>query len=450
MIHTIIKYINGNGLLCESDKVVVGFSGGADSAVLLYILNKLGYHCIAAHCNFHLRGDESNRDAKFSETFAKNLNIKFLQKEFDTLAFAKEQKISLEMAARDLRYRWFEEIRLSENAVAIAVAHHSDDSIETMLLNLIRGTGIRGLTGIHSHNGLIIRPLLCVSKAEILRYAQTEKIAYITDSTNFQDEFTRNKIRRQLLPLLETLNPSVKASLQATMNNLSETAKIYEAHIETARKIVFDEKKGKINIPLLKTFPSPKTVLFEILNGFGFSRDIVAAIYDSIDSQSGKTFYAPAMRLVKNRNAFLLSPLKTENNNEYLIEENCNNIDTPLKMTVSCVDYDNSLIISKENNVATLDRNKLQFPLVLRRWRAGDKFIPFGMNGFQKLSDFFNNNKISLPEKEEIWVLQSAEDIVWIVNHRIDNRFKIEKSTTKTVILETIKQLNEIGGCKYS
>jgi tRNA(Ile)-lysidine synthase len=441
MLQIIKRYIKKNSLLNTDEKIVVGLSGGSDSVVLLSILNDLGYKCLAAHCNFPLRATESDRDEKFAAKFAASLKIPFFKQDFDTRAVAKERRISIEMAARDLRYEWFEELRKNENASVIAVAHHQDDSLETMLLNLIRGTGIKGLTGIKPRNGQLIRPLLCVSKADILQYAKNEKLSFIDDSSNSLPEFTRNKIRLQVLPLLKTLNPSVNEALVQTMYNLNETAKIYEAQIEKGKKIVFDEESGCINIPLLKTFPSPETLLYELLKDFGFGKEVVFDIHKAVDGQPGKTFYSSTHRLVKDRDVFLLAPLGNENEKEkiYLIQANEEGfIELPFGMEVTCTD---KFTIQFQKHTAYLDKDKLRFPLLLRKWEPGDKFIPLGMKGFQKLSDFFTNRKISKPQKERIWVLLSGEDIVWVVNYRIDDRFKIDLHTKNAYIIRILSAI---------
>jgi len=442
MLQTVKNYIGKNNLLQLGDKIIVGLSGGVDSVVLLSVLHDLGYECLAAHCNFHLRTEESARDEQSAAGFAVSLPVPFFKKDFDTKAVAKERGISIEMAARDLRYEWFEELRKNENAGTIAVAHHQDDSIETMLLNLIRGTGIRGLTGIKPRNGFVVRPLLCVSKAEILQYAQTNSLSYVNDSSNSLPEFTRNKIRLQVLPLLKTLNPSINDALNQTMYNLNEAVKIYDDEVEKFKKSVYDEKSGSIDILLLKTFSSPETLLFELLKDFGFGKEVVSEIYKAIDSQSGKEFYSPTHRLVKDREVFLLLPVEEKNAEEttYLIQpDDVGILEIPFRMEISYYQGDSaSKISSYVRSVAYLDRDKLHFPLVLRKWRPGDKFIPFGMKGFQKLSDFFNNNKISKPEKEKIWLLLSGEDIVWVVNHRIDNRFRINEDTKNVCVIRLV------------
>jgi tRNA(Ile)-lysidine synthase len=438
MKQKIKKYIEKERLLNDGDKVIVGFSGGADSVVLLYILHSLDFECIAAHCNFHLRDKESERDEQFAAAFAASLSVSFVKQDFDTAAIAKERGVSIEMAARDLRYEWFEELRKQHNANAVAVAHHQDDSIETLLLNLIRGTGIKGLTGIKPQAGNIIRPLLCVSKQDILQFASAKKMDFVTDSSNLQNEFTRNKIRLQLIPLLETINPSVREALLQTIYNLNEAAKIYDAEIGKAALSVFNKEKSSIDIALLKTFPSPEAVLFDLLKDYGFGKEVVLDINRAIDSHSGKIFYSDKYRLIKDRTEFLLTPREKETEEQYLINTGESFLAFPFRMEWVYRENKSDFTIDKNKRVASLDLDKLQFPLILRKWRVGDKFIPFGMNSFQKLSDFFNNNKFSKIEKENTWLLVSENEIVWIINHRIDNRFKVTKNTK---MLLTIKLL---------
>lgn len=436
MRRIINNYIDRQGLLKPEDKIIVGLSGGADSVVLLYILHKLGYSCLAAHCNFHLRGDESDRDERFAAGFAASFNLPFFKKDFDTRTVAKERGISIEMAARDLRYQWFAELKENQGADAVAVAHHRDDSIETLLLNLIRGTGIKGLTGIQPRAGCIVRPLLCVSKKEILQYARAENLPFITDSSNGQEDIIRNRIRLQVIPLLETINPSVRDAIIQTMDNLNETAKIYEAETEKAIQTIYN--KGRISIPLLKTFPSSESVLFELLKNYGFGKEVIREIHAAMDSQPGKMFYAPEYYVVKNRDEFLVSPILREKEKEYLIQADETCREFPLRMEISLSINDVNAGFDKSPTTACLDYDKLQFPLTLRKWKIGDKFIPLGMKSFQKLSDFFTNRKFSIVQKEETWILTSGKEIVWIVNYRIDERFKVDITTKTRYIIKLL------------
>jgi tRNA(Ile)-lysidine synthase len=428
MIQKVGKYIEEHGLLdYPSSKIIVGLSGGADSVVLLYILRQLGYQCVAAHCNFHLRGEESQRDEKSAGDFAASFNIPFFKQDFDTESVAQEKGISIEMAARDLRYEWFEQLRKEENAATIAVAHHRDDSVETMLLNLIRGTGIKGLTGIKPKNGTVIRPLLCLSKKEILLFATEKKLPYILDSSNLQDEYTRNKIRLSVLPLLRSINPSIETSLLRTMENLNEVEKIYDYFIEESEANVFNPEKGTIDIAGLQTLPSPESVLFELLKKYGFGRDCIQDIARVPQRQSGKEFHSPEYTLLKDRKQFFLLPREQKS------EKNVYWID---RQDLIFEDFHKNFEIIKDKNFAYFDADKLQFPLQVRKWEKGDKFIPFGMNGFQKLSDYFNNHKFSKPEKENTRLLCSGNDIIWIIGHRTDDRYKVNQETKKVCILK--------------
>jgi tRNA(Ile)-lysidine synthetase, N-terminal domain/tRNA(Ile)-lysidine synthetase, C-terminal domain len=426
-------------------RVVVGFSGGADSVVLLYIMNHLGYDCLATHCNFHLRGDESKRDELFAREFASSAGIPFIKQDFDTHRVASERNISIEMAARDLRYAWFEALREEHQADAVAVAHHQDDSIETLLLNLIRGTGIAGLTGIKPRNKHIVRPLLCINRAEIEQYAQDKGLAYVVDSTNLEDEYTRNRIRHQLIPLFETFNPSAREALLQTMSNMNEAAKIYYFHIEEAKKTVYNKEQGTIDIARLTALPSPEAVLFELLSEYGFNKESVASILQSLDGTSGKEFYSHQYRLIKDRDTLILTPLPEATHSEYSIAEDDTELTVPIHIKIEYLPNTPDLAIKKDPAYAYLDAGKLTFPLTLRRWKSGDRFVPFGMKGSQKLSDYFSNNKFSLAEKENTWLLCSGDDIVWIVGHRISEQHKITKQTKRVVQLSVNINIGSIN-----
>jgi len=438
MLQTVKRYIEKNKLLNDGGKIIVGFSGGADSVALLHILHKLDYDCIAVHCNFRLRGDESERDEQFAAGFAASMGLPFITQSFNTANIAKERGISVEMAARDLRYQLFAELRKKHQADAIAVAHHRDDSIETLLLNLIRGTGIKGLTGIQPKAGYLIRPLLCVSKEEILQYVREKNLPFVIDSSNEEDKLIRNKIRLQVIPLLEAINPSVRDAIVQTTDNLNEAYKIYEAEIENSILKIYNKEKGSISIPMLKTFPSPESLLFELLKKFGFGKEVVREIYSAIDGLSGKTFYAPEYYVLKNRDEFLLLPVTQEEHREYLIRETDTLSEIPFRMEISLLKNETFGNIEKTAHTACLDFDKLQFPLVLRKRKTGDRFIPLGMKSFQKVSDFFTNRKFSKIEKEKTWILTSGNEIVWIVNYRIDERFKADKSTKNRYILKLL------------
>ena len=445
MIHKVQTYIETNHLLTLDKPVIVGFSGGGDSVSLLYILNRLGYRCVAAHCNFHLRGSESDHDEDFCRNFAKENNLLFEKVDFDTKSFAAEQHISIEMAARELRYNWFEVLREKYDAQAIAVAHHRDDSNETILLNLMRGTGIRGLCGIRKKNGFIIRPLLCTGKEDLVRFLKENNLPFITDSSNLSDEYTRNFIRLRLIPLMEEINPSVGLALSRSAEHLSDTENIYLQTIEQVKKTLLqktDNNEFRISINEIINQPAPKTILYELINTFGFTRETSDDIFRSINSESGKVFEAThsCYKIIKDRD-FLIIFKQHENLQEiFKVEENNADCDIlPIEISISKVKIDNSFVIDKSPNIATFDYDKIKFPLTLRKWQHGDWFIPFGMNGRKKLSDYFSDNKFSIPEKEKTWILCSGEDIIWILGKRTDNRYCINnnsKYALKIIFLE--------------
>lgn len=436
MIDRVQKFIQSEKLLPHNAKVIVGLSGGMDSMVLLDLLVLLEYRCIAAHCNFHLRGAESDRDADFVRKWCKNTDIPFTSIDFDTTGYAEDRKISIEMAARELRYEWFEILRKQYEADAIAVAHHRDDSVETVLLNLIRGTGIKGLSGISPRNGYVVRPLLTVSRSEIEDYIIERELPYVTDSTNDQDIYLRNYLRLNVIPKLEVVNPSVKESIIRTSKNISEAEKIYSESIREYIDVVFIN--DKINIPMLKKTASPQSVLFELLSPLGFTSSTIEDIFQSMDSIPGKVFLSDRYRVIKDRSDFILEKITSDiiSDEHYLIEEESKEITFPVRFNLR--KEKTPVKIEKKKNILYADADKLKFPLIMRRWKAGDWFIPFGMNGKKKLSDYFTDRKFSLKDKKEAWVILSGENIVWIVNERSDNRYKITDESKNIFIIEYV------------
>ena len=429
MLQKISTYIEKHKLLRTGDTVIVGLSGGADSVALLYCLTQLHYACIAAHCNFHLRGDESDRDEVFARQIADTLSIPYYNRDFDTIGYAEQHHLSVEMAARELRYKWFEALRVDCNAQAIAVAHHRDDSVETVLLNLIRGTGIRGLTGIRPKRDSIVRPFLETTRQEILDWLNLQGITYRTDSSNLSDEYTRNYIRLHILPMMETLNPSAKQAIARSADHLSAVEAIYTDFIETERQRLMDDRQ-RIRIPDLLQSVAPQTVLYELLRPFGFTRLIVESVLNSLSGESGKVFYAPdsGYQLVKDRDFLLLTKKQTREETVYTIHAN-DSIETPIRLKTQKTEKTKDFQINKSKTVALFDFDKLTFPLTLRTWRKGDWFVPFGMKGRKKLSDYFSDRKFDRNRKDHTWLLCSGLDIIWIVGERTDERYKVNTST---------------------
>lgn len=436
MKEQIQQYIIQHQLLSGEKPVVVGISGGADSVALLHILVSLGYKCIAAHCNFNLRGDESFRDEQFTIDFTKRLQVPLCKISFETNKYAQENRLSVEMAARELRYRWFEELLNTYDADAVAVAHHRDDSVETLLINLTRGSGITGLTGIKPKNGNVVRPLLCVSREDIYAYIENNGLEYVTDSSNSSDIYTRNFIRLKVIPLLEEINPSVKASLARTANHLYDASLIYNHSIEEARRVII--QNNRLSISALLSFPAPATILYEMLKPYGFSRTVCESIFTVLDKDSGKIFYSSTHRLLKDRSDLLIDVLSGEDNRAYLINLEDDNVDLPVELKPEIVVIKEDYQIEKDRKFAYFDFDKLSFPLVLRHWQEGDWFVPFGMKGKKKVSDYFSDKKFSLFDKEKTWLLCSGQDVIWIVGERTDNRYRIEKTTKRVLKLKFI------------
>lgn len=433
MVHRIGKYIVKNMLLSPGSKVLVALSGGADSVALLVVLMKLGYRCEAMHCNFHLRGEESNRDELFVTELCARHNVPLHTVHFDTTAYAKKQGISIEMAARELRYAAFEERRAKIGAEAIAVAHHRDDSAETLLLNLLRGTGIKGLCGIQPKNGYIVRPLLCVGRADIIDYLKWRNETFVTDSTNLTNDYTRNKIRLDIIPRLAEINPSVIESLAATANRLRETEQIYNKAIKEATSRVMSG--NTINISALKKETAPQTLLHEILSPLGFNRTHVANISEAIESEGCREVTNREWRIIKERDTLLIVP--NEEQEEYILTlpaEGC--IDTGRgTLIIERLSFDGN--IPKESNRAMLDTSKLKKPLTLRSVRKGDRFAPFGMRGTKLVSDYLTDRKKSIIDKRQQLVVTDATGaIVWLVDERPAAPYCVKSSTKEVVLLE--------------
>ena len=439
MITQVKEYIAHHKLFSKQSKIAIGLSGGPDSMVLIDVLMQLGYNCIAAHCNFHLRDDYSNRDAAFVAKWCKENDIPLFTIDFDTIEYATTNNISIEMAARELRYNWFEELRVQQGADVVGVGHHQDDSVETILINLIRGTGIKGLTGIPVENRHIVRPLLSVSRQQIMDYCSDNDLPYVIDHTNEEELYTRNILRLNVLPTLERINPSVKKSIVTTANNLKEAEKIYDGYIGSVIQSVFEG--NKIDIEKLKNTYSPQSVLFEILSPMGFTPSVIEDVSNNLDSISGKMYYADDYRLLKDRDYLVVSDIAKEgvDDSEYLVYANRADENIPFDLTINSEAYTSNFKIQKNKAVLQCDFDKLTFPLTLRKWEKGDWFVPFGMKGRKKLSDFFSNNKLSLFEKEETWVLLSDNKIVWIVDRRADDRFRITDDTKTVYIVSLCK-----------
>ena len=417
------KFIDQKSLFERCDKVLVALSGGADSVAVLRVLHALGYQCECAHCNFHLRGEESNRDEAFVQQLCQKFDIPLHVTHFDTTDYAHTKRISIEMAARELRYQWFEPLRQSIGASVIAVAHHRDDSVETFLLNLIRGTGINGLKGIAPKNGYVVRPLLQESRENILDYLQHLNQEYVTDSTNLQDEYMRNKIRLNLLPLMKELNPSVSESIAATTERLADAALIYNKEREMAIQRVMKGEKV-ISISALLDETAPSSLLFELLHPYGFNSSQIKDIYQSLFGQSGRRFHSSQWEVLRDRDSLILHSFSGEETDH-----------VPPTLTYETVDITPEFIILRDKHIACLDADKVTLPLTVRKWQAGDKFTPLGMKGKKNVSDYLTDRKFTLFQKEHQYVACQGDKIVWLIGERIDNAYRIDTDSKRALIV---------------
>lgn len=433
-------FIYTNRLISGNDTVLVALSGGADSVCLLRVLIALGFRCVAMHCNFHLRGDESDRDQKFVEQLCYSLGVELLITHFDTKGYASDNKISIEMAARRLRYDWFESCREKFSPAIIAVAHHKDDSVETFLLNLMRGTGIKGLKGISPKNVFIVRPLLCASRKEIITYLEKISQNYVIDSTNLISEYKRNKVRLELIPLMETINPSVKDAIITTSEHLRQASEIYwEAVSERISRVIDNDR---ICIPRLLKETSPQTILFEILSPYGFNSRQISDIFLNINGISGKVYYSSTKKLLRDRDVFIISDIEEKNEDKEQVYDFFNTVAYLPGMTISYVieDFIDGYVIDKACCYGYIDIDKIPDRyLYVRRWREGDRFVPFGMRGNKNISDFLTDLKMNKNEKDNVFVVCSGSEILWVAGLRGDNRYRIDKSTRRVLKLTLSK-----------
>lgn len=435
MLEKLKNNIAHEQLLTSTDRLVLAVSGGCDSMVMLDLFRQMEHDFVVAHCNFKLRGAESDGDETFLRDYCGEHGIELFVQTFETREYAVQEGISIEMAARELRYQWFYELLDSLQYNYLLTAHHQDDLVETMLINLSRGTGIRGLSGIHPRKGRLVRPLLFASRNDLVAYANEKQVPYREDSSNKEFVHQRNLIRHQVLPLLETINPAFKVNAAKTAAILKETELVFNARIAEEQS-QFLSREGKhcfLAVDYLKASSYPETLLFETLKPFGFTADLVQEINQALYAEPGKVFYSITHRLVKDRSNFILTPREEESLSRYYIEKDCVEIATPIKLSLQQLTNDSSFQFSKNRLIADLDMDCLEFPLVLKKWEQGEYFQPLGMTGFKKLSDFFIDQKFSIPEKENSWILYSGGKVAWVVGHRMDNRFKITPETQSVI-----------------
>lgn len=442
MLDQFKAYINRYNLIAEGEKVILALSGGIDSMVLAYLLLKTKVQFVAAHCNFHLRGEESDGDEKFVRDFCEKNGIQCFVKHFETEKFAKERGLSIEMAARDLRYAWFEELRQQLGYDKIAVAHHADDQAETFFINLLRGAGLRGLKGMLPQNGVIIRPLLWASREQIRQYAVENQIVWREDHTNAESVYLRNKIRNQLLPVFDELQPEARQGLYKSLEHLASENELYRELLkEKLDEIVeCDGDVQRLPYSAFSIQHSAFQLLFEWLRQFGFNPDQCRFIFEAMETGVGNKYYSPTHCLVIGRTELQLSEIKNVDEREIKIEVGEEGIDEPIPLQFSRFEKTDGFVIDKSPKIAQLDFDKLKFPLTLRHWRHGDRFHPLGMKGSKLLSDFFVDQKFTERQKSSVWLLTSSDgDIVWVVGWRIDDRFKVTNETKNIFVCQMVR-----------
>ena len=431
-----LKYISENDLFDKNAKILLALSGGVDSVCLADILVKLNFNVEFAHCNFNLRGEESYEDQSFVKKLSVLYDVPFHTISFETDKYASEYKISHQMAAREQRYIWFEKIRSKISADFIAIAHNYDDNIETFFINIIRGSGIKGLLGIKNKNNFIVRPLMFADRDQIVRYVESNDLQYREDSSNSSDKYLRNNIRHNLIPLLKEMNPSIGKSISKEISILDNINSVYKKTINKVLNEIIINENDRIRISKEKLlFLSPLEVyIYEIFSPYGFSD--IKSICNSINQDSGKQFFSSTHKLLIDREYIFLSKNNYKATIEVSVDQSVINIDIPIKM---CFSITNEISYNSNQNIACFDFDKLDFPLKIRKWEFGDRFIPLGMNSYKKLSDFFVDLKLSLFEKEKVFLLCSGNKIIWVVGHRIDDRFKVTSKTKKMYIANLLE-----------
>lgn len=459
MLEQFKSYVADRRLLDATGSVLAAVSGGIDSMALLHLLPAAGYRVGVAHCNFQLRGEESDGDERMVRDYCGRENIPFFAVRFDTGSYATQKGISIQMAARELRYAWLERVAAEQGFGKIAVAHNANDSAETFLLNLVRGTGLRGLVGMAAEKGRIVRPLLFASRADIEQYVRVHSLHFREDSSNRQLKYARNRIRMEVIPELAKINPAFLATMQGNMERLLAAQRLVEEVADDLRRKACSTKGRTLHIKIA-ALPEDQLRfwLFELLYEFGFSGATVGDIAEATSATSGKIFYSPTHKLLKNRSCLIVAPREMEYEKENKkniakIESIGPNSDRPgeveqakgdlgacrLRLGSAVLSFEvlhsQNVPLNQGQSVALLDYDALQFPLTLRPWRAGDRFVPLGMSGEKKLSDFLTDSKLSLFEKQEQLLLCAAGgEVAWVVGRRIDNRYRVAEKTTRILM----------------
>ncbi|MFV9551252.1 tRNA lysidine(34) synthetase TilS [Algibacter sp. PT7-4] len=434
MLQHFKNHITQNLVFLKENKILIAISGGIDSVVLTHLCHKLKFNIFLAHCNFNLRGAESNADEDFVVQFAESLGLEVFIQNFDTTTYAKENKLSIQVAARELRYNWFNDLAKQLQFNYILTAHHADDNIETFLINFTRGTGLEGLTGIPEINGKFVRPLLPFSSSNIETYAKENAIKWRDDSSNKSVKYLRNKLRHEVIPILKSINPSLLQSFNTTINNLKDASYVIEEHTNTILKKaskINDDKTIAFKTSEFKKLRHPKAYLFQVFKPYGFTEwnDVV----NLLEAETGKQVFSKTHRLIKNRDHLILAEINFDTNKTVNVLEFKNEVKTPFGTLF--LNHVNT-VVAGQNNTIFVDKAKLKYPLTIRKYKTADVFYPLGMQGKKKISKYFKDEKLSLIDKENTWLLCSENKIVWVINKRADSRFKVTKNTTEIIKIE--------------
>jgi tRNA(Ile)-lysidine synthase len=439
MLDQFLSFINKHNLIQPTQKVLLAVSGGMDSVVMCDLFSKAKISFVMAHCNFGLRGEESNEDEMFVKKLSIKYKVPFVVTTFQTADFAETEKISTQMAARILRYEWFEKVRQEQNCDYIATAHHQNDVLETVLLNLTKGTGIAGLHGIRLKNGRVIRPLLFTERENIFEYVVENQIIWREDSSNESNKYQRNLIRNEVVPLLKQINPNLENTIQQTVERIAAVEDIFEQEMEMLRKQITwsDSQAIFVNYKAIQTLSQPVIKLAELMKPYHFTYQQSQDIFEAFDKESGKTFLSPTHTLVKDRTELVITKKNLQSFVSQIIESSNRQsavgnqqlfIGEPFEKT-------EDFVVPNAKKIACLDADKVRFPLQLRKWKEGDWFCPLGMNKKKLISDFLIDQKVPLNLKKEVNLLTSNGSIVWVMGMRIDDRFKVTDKTERVILL---------------
>ena len=451
------EFIKKENLFSSKDKLLLAVSGGVDSVVLCELCKQAGYDFSIVHCNFQLRGEESERDERFVKDLGDKYKVEVKVKKFETEKYAAENKLSIQEAARALRYEWFGEVvqssefgvRSPDSELSIIdyrlllTAHHADDNAETVLMNYLRGTGLHGLTGIPVSNDHIRRPMLCFTRNEILLFAKDNNLEFVEDSSNLSNKYTRNLFRNEIIPAISKVYPQAKENLADNINRFKEIEKLYKLSVAEIKKKLLKEKRNEWHIPVKQLMSyNNRALIYEIIADFGFTEKQIDELIKLAESESGRFIDSPAFnyRIIRHRHWFIISSVQSGLSATIIIEEKDKSV--VFEKGVLQIEKTGNLKPVTGNYIACLDTKEITYPLILRKWKQGDYFYPLGMKKKKKLSRFFIDNKFSKTDKEKAWVIESDKRILWVVGHRIDERFKITDKT-RSVIQVTLNSQNE-------